>query len=89
MIFIYGMAVPERLGSLIVFVSIAVLAFRALGLIIAAVVNSMQESQIVIQLLYMPMLFLSGATIPVSVMPPWVQIAANFLPAAKLMSSIR
>ena len=87
--FMYGMAIPERLGSLFLFLSIGVVAFRALGLIIASVVNSMQESQIVIQLLYMPMLFLSGATIPTSIMPPWVQTVAQFLPATHLYSGMQ
>ena len=42
-------------------------AFRSIGLIIAAVVNSSQESNILIQPIYMAMLFLSGATIPTHV----------------------
>jgi imidazolonepropionase-like amidohydrolase/ABC-type multidrug transport system permease subunit len=87
--FIYGMAVPERWPSLFVFVCIGVLAFRAMGLMIAAVVNSMQESQIVIQLIYFPMLFLSGATIPMSVMPNWVQLVAQFIPATHLMNGMQ
>jgi len=41
----------------------------------------MQESQILTQLLYFPMLFLSGATIPVSALPAWVQTLTNFIPA--------
>ena len=73
--FIYGMAFPERWISLLIFVSLGALAFRAMGLMIASVVNSMQESQIVIQLMYFPMLFLSGTTIPLSVLPNWVQIS--------------
>ena len=36
------------------------LAFRAVGLIIAAVANSVAESNVLVQLLYMPMMFLSG-----------------------------
>ena len=49
----------------------------------------MQESQIVIQLLYFPMLFLSGTTIPLSVLPNWVQILAQFLPATHLMTGMQ
>ena len=49
------------------------IAFRSLGLIIAAVVNSSQESNILIQPIYMAMLFLSGATIPITFMPHWLQ----------------
>ena len=77
----WGMDWPARPVSLFVFVCLGVLAFRAIGMMIAAVVNSMQESQILTQLLYFPMLFLSGATIPVSALPAWVQTLTNFIPA--------
>src|ERR1700692_1986785 len=87
--FIYGMTIPRQWLSLLVFVSLGALAFRALGLIIASVVNSMQESQILIQMLYFPMLFLSGTTIPLSVLPNWVQILAQFLPATHLMTGMQ
>src|SRR5260370_13990096 len=49
----------------------------------------MQESQIVIQLLYYPMLCLSGTTIPISVLPDWVQIVAQFIPATYLMTGMQ
>src|SRR5208283_4075665 len=49
--------------------------------IVASVVNSMQESQIIVQLLYLPMLLLSGATIPLTVMPDWLQAVAQFFPS--------
>jgi len=79
--FVWGMPWPARPFSLLIYVSLGVLAFRAIGMMIAAVVNSMQESQILTQLLYFPMLFLSGATIPVSALPFWVQLVSQFIPA--------
>jgi ABC-type multidrug transport system permease subunit len=82
--FRYGMAMPENLLSLFIMLSAGIVTFRCLGLIIASVVNSMQESQVIIQLLYLPMLMLSGATIPLTVLPEWVQAAAQFLPATHL-----
>ncbi len=63
----YGMPFPEHIISLLVMVSAGVLAFRSLGAIIASVVNSMAESQIIIQLMYLPMLMLSGATVPLNI----------------------
>jgi imidazolonepropionase-like amidohydrolase len=60
-----------------------------MGLIIASVVNSMQESQILVQVLYVPMLFLSGTTIPLSILPNWVQIIAQFLPATHLLTGMQ
>lgn len=82
--FLYGMPVPENLGSLAIFILIGVCAFRAIGSIIGAVANSMQESQIIIQLLYFPMLFLGGATFPISVMPNWLQMVSQFIPTTYL-----
>ncbi len=87
--FFYGMPVPEKWAALLLVLSIGIVAFRSLGLIIASVVNSPQESQIVIQLFYLPMLFLSGATFPASIMPAWLQIVAQFLPASYLFSGMQ
>ena len=81
---IYHAPFPTRLISLFFFISIGLLAFRAMGMIIAAVVNSQQEATILIQLLYLPMLFLSGATFPLEMMPSWLQNIGNFLPATYL-----
>jgi imidazolonepropionase-like amidohydrolase/ABC-type multidrug transport system permease subunit len=82
--FIYGMPVPANSGSLAIFVLVGVCAFRAMGSIIGAVANSMQESQIIIQLLYFPMLFLGGATFPISIMPNWLQMVSQFIPTTYL-----
>ncbi|MGI8432316.1 MAG: ABC transporter permease, partial [Chthoniobacterales bacterium] len=84
----YGMAMPSQLVSLLVFVCLGAVAFRSLGLIIAAVVNSSQESNILIQPIYMAMLFLSGATIPITLMPHWLQNVTQFIPATYLMTGI-
>ncbi len=84
----YGMAIPAQLSSLFIFVCLGSIAFRSLGLIVAAVVNSSQESNILIQPIYMTMLFLSGATIPISFMPHWLQNITQFIPATYLMTGI-
>lgn len=87
--FYYGMPVPERWISLLVMVSIGAFALRAIGLIVASVVNSVAESNILIQVLYMPMLFLSGATIPMTGLPTVAQIISQFLPASHLNSGVQ
>jgi imidazolonepropionase-like amidohydrolase/ABC-type multidrug transport system permease subunit len=81
---LFGMAVPPNLLSLFLFAVVACVAFRSIGLIIAAVVNSSQESLILIQPLYMAMLFLGGATFPISFFPDWLQIVTQFIPATYL-----
>jgi imidazolonepropionase-like amidohydrolase/ABC-type multidrug transport system permease subunit len=85
---LYGMPLPHNLIALFAFICVGVLAFRAIGSIVAAVVNTSQEANILVQLIYMPMLFLSGATIPLSVFPNWLQVVTQFIPATYLMSGI-
>ncbi len=80
----YHMPLPGNPISLFLLLSLGIVAFRAMGLIIASVVNTMGESQVLVQLLYFPMLLLSGATIPLSTMPDWLQVVAQFLPATHL-----
>jgi imidazolonepropionase-like amidohydrolase/ABC-type multidrug transport system permease subunit len=87
--FLYGMPLPRNWLSLFLMISLGVCSFRAIGLILAAVTNTMQEAMIAIQLLYMPMLFLSGATIPSAILPRWAQTLAEFMPAAYLVSSFQ
>ena len=83
---IFHMAVPPNLLSLLVFAAVGCVAFRSLGLIIAAVVNSTQESLVLIQSLFMVMLFLSGISFPIALFPEWLQIFSQFLPATYLVS---
>ena len=85
---LYGMVMPHNLLSFFVFVCIGAAAFRAIGLIIASVVNSSQESNLLIQPLYMAMLFLSGITIPITLFPEWLQSVTQFIPATHLMSGM-
>ena len=87
--FVYGMPWPQSMGSVLIFVTVAIVGFRAIGLIIASVVNSMQESQLVVQLVYLPMLFLSGATFPLAMFPPWLFTVTQFLPATYLVIGIQ
>ncbi len=87
--FQYAMPLPQNWISLFLMVTLGVCAFRAIGLILAAVTNTMQEANIAIQLLYMPMLFLSGATIPAALLPKWAQTFAEFMPASYLVSGFQ
>lgn len=87
--FIYGMPWPKSMGSILIFVSVGIAGFRAIGLILAAVANSMQESQILIQLVYLPMLFLSGATFPLAMFPAWLLVVTQFLPATYLVTGVQ
>jgi ABC-type multidrug transport system permease subunit len=79
---------PSRLPALLAFMSVALIAFRSIGLVIASVANTMQEGNILVQLLYFPMLLLSGATIPASNFSPKVQIISDFIPSTYLVRGV-
>lgn len=83
------MPLPARPVEFFLFVSLGAVAFRALGMMVAAVVNSAQESQIITQLIYLPMLFLSGATFPLQFFPHWLQILSQFIPATYLFQGMQ
>ena len=87
--FVYHMAFPPNLFSVLTFMSLGIVAFRAIGLIVAAVVNSMQESAILTQVLYISMLFLSGATLPTSMFPGWLLRITQFIPATYLVNGLQ
>ncbi len=85
----YNMPWPQSYLSIFFFISLGIMAFRAIGMILASVANSMQESQIIVQLIYLPMLLLSGATFPSSLFPSWLLTLTQFLPATYLVSGMQ
>ncbi|MGA8688108.1 MAG: ABC transporter permease [Candidatus Sulfotelmatobacter sp.] len=86
---LYGMPWPQSMSSILIFITIAIVGFRAIGLILVSIVNSMQGSQLLVQLIYLPMLFLSGATFPLSMFPPWLLVVTQFVPATYMVTGIQ
>jgi ABC-2 type transport system permease protein len=87
--YIYHVTAFGNWITLFVLVILGITSFGALGLIVASVTNTMQETQIINQLLWFSFLFLSGATVPLSVLPVIVQRIGLFLPATYLVSGIQ
>jgi ABC-2 type transport system permease protein len=56
------------------------LAFVNLGISFASVIENMEGFQMVMNLLVMPMFFLSGAFYPVDLMPTWLQVGTYINP---------
>ncbi|MFA9558979.1 ABC transporter permease [Evansella sp. AB-rgal1] len=55
-------------------------AFSSLGLLIASVLKSSQGFQLLVQVLVMPMIFLSGALFPINNMPDWMDFLVKINP---------
>ncbi|MGB2676491.1 MAG: ABC transporter permease [Candidatus Acidiferrum sp.] len=79
--FIYHVTSFGNLISVFVLVILGITAFGAMGLVVASVTNTMQETQIINQLLWFALIFLSGATVPLALLPHMVQRVGLFLPA--------
>ncbi len=82
----------DRFGNLWgvwAFVTLGTVTFAAFGLIVASVTNTMQETQVINNAIWFVFLFLSGATIPLPVLPAWVQSLAVFLPPTYLITGLQ
>jgi ABC-type multidrug transport system permease subunit len=78
-----------NIWAMFLFVCVGTVSFGSLGLVVASVTNTMQETQVLNQLLWLPLIFLSGATLPVAFLSKAVQRAALFLPATYLVSGLQ
>jgi len=76
-------------GALFILASVGTYTFAGFGLTIASVANTMQEAQVYNNLAWFPLLFLSGATFPLPMLPHWVQRVAIYLPATHLVSAFQ
>jgi ABC-type multidrug transport system permease subunit len=78
-----------NLLSAFLLISIGTVSFASLGLVVASITNTMQETQVINQLLWLPLIFLSGATLPLAFLPHAVQRVGLFLPATYLVNGLQ
>jgi ABC-type transport system involved in cytochrome c biogenesis permease component len=74
--------------AIFLLVTLGSVTFSSFGLVVASVTNTMQETQIINQLIWMGFLFLSGATVPLASLPHWVQHVTLFSPATYLANGL-
>ncbi|MGD1103865.1 MAG: CIA30 family protein [Terriglobia bacterium] len=85
----FHMPLRIDLLTLLILVTVGTFAFAGFGLTIASVANTMQEAQVYNNVVWLTLLFLSGVTVPLPMLPPWIQRFAAFLPATYLVSSFQ
>ncbi|GAC1667367.1 MAG: ABC transporter permease [Candidatus Acidiferrum sp.] len=78
-----------NLASIFVLITAGTISFGCLGLVVASVTNTMQETQVINQLLWLPLIFLSGATFPLTFLPKVIKHVAVFLPATYLVTGLQ
>ena len=87
--FIFHVRDLGDLWSAFLFVCAGTISFGSLGLVVASITNTMQETQVLNQLLWLPLIFLSGATFPLGYLPEKVQGISVFLPATYLVTGLQ
>lgn len=78
-----------NLWGVFVFLSLGIITFAALGLTVASVTNTMQETQMINNAIWVLFLFFSGATFPIVFFPDWLQRISYFLPATHLVVGLQ
>jgi ABC-2 type transport system permease protein len=76
---------PGNVGKLFVLGTLGLFAFAGIGMVIASVANTMQETQVICNLAWFAFMFLSGATVPFAQLPETIQHIALFLPSFYLV----
>ncbi len=66
--------------SVIPFMFLLGAALSGVGLLFASVIKSLQGFQLIVQILVMPMIFLSGALFPINNMPGWLDVIVKINP---------
>src|SRR5437870_13614054 len=77
------------LFSAFLLITIGTVSFASMGLVVASVTNTMPETQVIIQLIWLPLIFLSGATVPLVSLPQVVKYVGLFLPATYLVTGLQ
>src|SRR5271163_2968668 len=78
-----------NLWAIFLLVTVGSATFSSFGLIVASVTNTMQETQVINNLIWSAFLFLSGATVPLAAFPHWIQSVALFSPATYLATGLQ
>ena len=77
---LYDASLPDDPGSLLAAVVVGTAAFAGLGLATASLIRSAEGSSAVVNVVLLPMAFLSGAFGPTRDFPDWLQAIADVLP---------
>jgi ABC-2 type transport system permease protein len=85
----FGVPLPRRWYELVGLVALGAAGFAPLGVAATRVVPNAEGSSAVVNAIYLPVLFLSGAFFPVKDLPRLLQWIADGLPLTHLLSAMR
>ena len=76
------------IGVVLVFL-LSVLSIFSIGFLIASLAPNMKAGSAIANIVYFPMLFLTGATVPLEIMPESMQQVAKFLPVTHVVKAMQ
>lgn len=76
----FGYQMAGSIGAFFLSYLLVTLAIYGLGMMLASIAPNMKIANLLCTLIYFPMIFLSGATIPYEVMPSAMQKVSDLLP---------
>ena len=85
----YSVRFDGQLLSVILAICLGILTFFSLGYALAGLVPSARTATVIGNVILFPMMFLSGAFIPLEVMPETAKNVASFLPLTHLVTLLR
>jgi ABC-2 type transport system permease protein len=77
---VFGTPLPTRPGIAALAFVFVTAAFLALGLLIAALADTVPAVQALGQCIFLPMIMMGGVGVPLTALPDWAQHAAGFMP---------
>ena len=87
-VLIFNIQINGSLISLAVVAFCGFFAFAPLGLIVGSVAKDMKTAPAITNLLFFPMMFLSGAAMPFFMLPDWLQTIGKLLRATYVVESM-
>jgi ABC-2 type transport system permease protein len=85
----YNVRFDGSIVSVLLAIALGAFAFMAMGYVLAGLAPTARVAQVVAMVLFYPMMFLSGASIPLEVMPEGVRNAARFLPLTHVVTLVK
>jgi ABC-2 type transport system permease protein len=85
----FGITINGSILYTVVVLLIGALAFVSLGLILGCIAKDMRTAPALANLIFFPMMFLSGAAIPFFLLPGWIQVIARMMPATYLIEALQ
>ncbi|MEZ4652482.1 MAG: ABC transporter permease [Candidatus Eisenbacteria bacterium] len=85
---VFGVDCRGPVWALPIVLLVGILAFAPLGLLVGSIARDLKTAPVLTNLLFFPLMFLSGAAIPFFMLPHFVQVGAKLLPSTYVVESL-